>query len=59
MLRMYVGEKQHSRDKEFFIIEFAYNDHLHSIIGVSPFYILYGQECEAPTPSNRFESIMI
>lgn len=56
---MYVGEKQHSRDKEFFIIEFAYNDHLHSIIGVSPFYILYGQECEAPTPSNRFESIMI
>ena len=61
MLRMYVGKKQHSYDKWLHMIEFAYNDHLHSSIEVSPFYVLYGQECRTPiklfAPNNRFESI--
>ena len=43
------------------LIEFAYEDHIHSSIGVNPFYVLYGQECRTPiklsTPNTRFESI--
>ena len=43
------------------MIEFAYNDHIHNIIGVSSFYILYGQECRTPITlsisNKRFESI--
>ena len=27
------------------MIKFVCNDHLHSCIGISSFYILYGQEC--------------
>jgi hypothetical protein len=42
-------------------VEFAYNEKLHSSIGVSPFFALYGQECRTPislsTPNSRFESI--
>jgi hypothetical protein len=61
MLRMYVGKKQHSWDKWLHMIEFAYNQNIHSSIGVSPFYALYGQECRTPvslsTPSTKFESI--
>ena len=61
MLRMYVGKRQQSWDKWLHLIEFAYNDHVHSSIGVSPFYVLYGQECRTPitlsTPNTRFESI--
>ena len=54
-------KKQYSWDKWLHMIEFAYNDHLHCSIGVSPFYVLYGQECRTPitlsTLSTRFESI--
>ena len=61
MLRMYVDKKQNSWDKWLHMIEFAYNDHLHSSIGVSSFYALYGQECRTPislsTSNTRFESI--
>ena len=61
MLRMYVGKNQHSWDKWLHMIEFAYNDHLHSSIGINPFYVLYGQECRTPitlsAPNTRFESI--
>jgi hypothetical protein len=42
-------------------VEFAYNAKLHSSIGVSPFFALYGQECRTPisllTPNSRFESV--
>ena len=61
MLRMYVGKIQHSWNKWLHMIEFAYNDHLYSSIGISPFYVLYGQECRTPitlsAPNTRFESI--
>ena len=43
------------------MIEFAYNDHIHSSNGVSSFYVLYSQEYRTPitlsTPNTRFESI--
>ena len=61
MIRMYVGKRQQSWDKWLHMIEFTYNDHIHSSIGVSPVYVLYGQECRTPitisTPNTRFESI--
>jgi hypothetical protein len=61
MLRMYVGKKQHSWVKWLYLVEFAYNEKLHSSIGVSPFFALYGQECRTPislsTPNLKFESI--
>ena len=61
MLWMYVGKRQHSWGKWLHLIEFAYNDHMDSSIGVSPFYVLYGQECRTPvtfsTLNIRFESI--
>jgi hypothetical protein len=61
MLKIYVGKREQSWDKWLHMIEFAYNSHVHSSIGVSPFYILYGQECRTPitlsTPNTRFESI--
>jgi hypothetical protein len=60
MLRMYVGKRQQSWDKWLHLIKFAYNDHVHSNIGVSRFYVLYGQECRFPitlaTPNTQFES---
>lgn len=39
---MYVGKKQYSWDKWLYMIEFAYNDHLHSIVVViqSMFYMV-------------------
>jgi hypothetical protein len=61
MLRMYVGKKQHSWIKWLYLVQFAYNEKLHSNIDVSPFFALYGQECRTPislsTPNSRFESI--
>jgi hypothetical protein len=42
-------------------VEFAYNEKIHSSIGVSPFFVLYGQECKTPvslsTPNSRLESV--
>ena len=43
------------------MIEFAYNDHIHSSSGVSPNYILYGHEFRTlvtlSTPYTKFENI--
>ena len=45
------------------MIEFAYNDHIQSSIGVSPFHVLYDHECSTPiifsTLNTRFESINV
>lgn len=43
------------------MIQFAYNQRDHSNIGMSPFYILYGQECQTPIsltiPNSKIESL--
>ena len=43
------------------MIEFFYNHHVYGSIGISHFYVLYGQECRTPitfsTLNTRFESI--
>ena len=61
MLRMYVDKRQQSWDKWLHLIEFVYYDYIHSSIGVSPLYALYGQECRTlvtlSTSNIRFESI--
>jgi hypothetical protein len=61
MLRMYARKKQHSWIKWLYLVEFAYNEKLHSSIGVRPFFALYGQEYRTPislsTPNSKFESI--
>ena len=61
MLIMYIGKKQHSWNKWLYLIEFAYNENIHSSIGVSSFYVLYGQNCRTPiflsTSNTKFESI--
>ena len=61
MLMMYVGKRQQLWDKWLHMIEFSYNDHIYSSIGVSLFYVLYGHEYRTPvtlsTPNTRFESI--
>lgn len=44
---MYVGKEYHLWDKWLHIIKFTCNDHLHSSIGFSQFYVLYGQTCRA------------
>ena len=41
MLRIYVGKRQQSWNKWLHLIEFAYNDHIHSSIRASPLYVLY------------------
>jgi hypothetical protein len=61
MLRMYLGKRQQSWNKWLHLIEFVYNDHVHSNIVVNLFYVLYGQGCRTPitlsTPNTLFESI--
>lgn len=37
------------------MIEFAYNDHVHSRIGVSLFYVLYSQEYRTIVTHSNFD----
>lgn len=58
---MYVGKKQHLWNRWLHLIEFAFNTHIQSNIGVNAFYVSYGHECRTPiilsTPIMIFESI--
>ena len=60
MLQMYVGKRQQSWDKWLYLIQFAYNQREHSSIGMSLFYVLYGQECRTlialATSNSKIES---
>jgi hypothetical protein len=44
------------------MIEFAYNDHIHNSIGISPIYVLYGMDYRTSitlsTFNTRFEYIV-
>ena len=45
---MYVGKRQQSWDKWFYLCKFAYNQILQRNIGCSPFFALYGQDYKTP-----------
>ena len=48
MLRACVIEFQDTWDKYIPLIEFAYNNHYHSSIGMAPYEALYGRKCRSP-----------
>ena len=48
MLRACVLEFQGSWDDYVTLIEFAYNNHYHSSIGMAPYEALYGRKCRCP-----------
>ena len=48
MLRACVLEFQGSWDDYVTLIEFAYNNHYHSSIGMAPYKALYGRKCRCP-----------
>ena len=48
MLRACVLEFQGSWDQYIALMEFAYNNHYHSSIGMVPYEALYGRKCRCP-----------
>ena len=53
MLRACVLEFQGSWDDYVNLIEFAYNNHYHSSIGMAPYEALYGRKCRCPVYSDE------
>ena len=57
MLRAYVGKCQNDWDERLGMIEFAYNNSIHSSSGYTPFYLCYGRHLVSPaTLLNQVES---
>ena len=48
MLRAYMGKRQNDWDDRLGMIEFAYNNSIHSYSGYSPFYLCYGRHPVSP-----------
>ena len=48
MLRAYVGRRQNDWDERLGMIEYAYNNSVHSSSGYSPFYLCYGRHPLSP-----------
>ena len=48
MLRAYVGKHQNDWDDRLGMIEFAYNNSIHSSSGFTPFYLCYGRHPVSP-----------
>ena len=48
MLRAYVGKRQNDWDDRLGMIEFAYNNSIHSSSGFTPFYLCYGRHPVSP-----------
>ena len=43
MLRAYVGKRQNDWDERLGMVEFAYNNSVHSLSDYTPFYLCYGR----------------
>ena len=48
MLRAYVGKRQNDWDERLGMMEFAYNNSVHSSSGYTPFYLFYGRHLVSP-----------
>ena len=48
MMRAYVGRRQNDWDERLGMIEYAYNNSVHSSSGYSPFYLCYGRHPLSP-----------
>ena len=48
MLRAYVGKRQNDWDERLGMVEFAYNNSVHSSSGFTPFYLCYGRHPVSP-----------
>ena len=48
MLRAYVGKHQNDWDERLGMVEFAYNNSMHSSSGYTPFYLYYGRHPVSP-----------
>ena len=48
MLRAYVGKRQNDWDERLGMVEFTYNNFVHSSSGYTPFYLCYGRHLVSP-----------
>ena len=48
MLRAYVGKRQNDWDERLGMVEFVYNNFVHSSSGYTPFYLCYGRHPVSP-----------
>ena len=48
MMRAYVGRRQNDWDERLGMMEYAYNNAVHSSLGYMPFYLCYGRHPLSP-----------